>query len=88
MGNPSSLTVVAAAYEASAWVGMIAGFVAVVIGVIPITFERGLTLWWNRFYARLPGGWQYPPWWSRALGIAFVAFGLLVVVLCAWATFE
>jgi hypothetical protein len=35
----------------------------------------------NKTYARLPGRFQYPPWWHRLLGAMFAAFGLLIAVV-------
>jgi hypothetical protein len=35
----------------------------------------------NRIYARLPGRFQYPPWWHRLFGAMFVALGVLIAAV-------
>ena len=53
------------------------------VGLVVTYFGKPVVIALNKLYARLPGRWQYPPWWHRLIGGIFVGIGLLTVVLGA-----
>ena len=59
------------------------GFGIALIGLAIWLFGKYLTGGLNKLYAALPGRFQYPTWWPRAVGGFFIAFGVLILAVGA-----
>lgn len=57
------------------------GLAFVVAGAAISRYGAPVIVALNKYYARLPGRFQYPPWWHRLFGTIVVGFGLLIALV-------